>query len=226
MKFILTSIALCLVFPALMAQDTIPSVQPQDTVPAVAPAVEAAPVAEPAAEPVAEPAPQAQEPAQAQPEPEKPAKKQSGEKKIYYGGYINFSFGTYTSIGIEPMIGYKIIPRLSVGVKIRYDYVQYKGSGPEYSYSNYGGSLFSRLSLFKRLYLHAEYATYNYENYDVPESPDRIWVPYFLVGAGFNQPIGGRASLNAQVLFDVLQNANSPYKSWEPFYSVGVSVGF
>ena len=214
MKFILTSIALCLLFPALMAQDTIPSVQPQDTVPAVTPAVEAAPVAEPVAEPAAEPAPQ--------PAPEKA----SWKKKIYYGGYINFSLGSYTSIGIEPMVGYKIIPRLSVGAKIRYDYVKQDLYGETYEYSNYGGSLFSRLSLFKRLYLHAEYATYNYENYTGIEESERIWVPYFFVGAGFRQPLGSRASLNAQVLFDVLNNANSPYRDWEPFYSVGMSVGF
>ena len=44
--------------------------------------------------------------------------------------------------------------------------------------------------------------------------------------AGFRKPMGKRASLNVQVLFDVLQNDNSPYKAWEPFYSVGVGVGF
>jgi len=32
--------------------------------------------------------------------------------------------------------------------------------------------------------------------------------------------------LNIQVLFDVLQNSNSPYNRWEPFYSVGFGVGF
>ncbi|MDX2432876.1 MAG: hypothetical protein QNK35_18195, partial [Bacteroides sp.] len=145
----------------------------------------------------------------------------------YYGGYVNFSFGNYTSIGIEPMIGYKIIPRLSVGAKIRYDYVQYKGNnGPSYSYSNYGGSLFARLSIIKQLYLHAEYAGYNYPIDYGTDSEDRIWVPYLFLGAGFRQPLGGRASLNAQILFDVLQNENSPYRNWEPFYSVGMSVGF
>ena len=113
MKLIITTIALCLVFPALVAQDPTPAAEPQDTIPTVAPA--AVPAEQPPAEPVAQPA--AEPTAQAQ--TEKPAKKQSGEKKVYYGGYINFSLGSYTSIGIEPMIGYKIIPRLSVGAKIR-----------------------------------------------------------------------------------------------------------
>ena len=198
MKFILTSITLCLVFPALMAQDTIPSVEPQDTIPAV----------------------------QAQAQPQESAQKGAWKKKMYYGGYINFSLGTYTSIGIEPMVGYKIIPRLSVGAKFRYDYVQDNRYLETYTYSNYGGSLFARLMLIKRLYLHAEYASYSYESYVADGSSERIWVPYFFVGAGFSQALGGRASLNVQVLFDVLNNENSPYRDWEPFYSVGLSVGF
>lgn len=212
MKAFITSISLCLLIPSLMAQEPTAPTSAQDT---IAPAS----VAEPAAQPEAQPAPQAK--AQA------PAKKSDWKKKIYFGGYVNFSFGTYTSIGIEPMVGYKIIPRLSLGAKIRYDYVQYKGSGTQYSYSNYGGSIFARLSVIKNLYLHAEYAGYNYENYDqIDGSTSRIWVPYLFLGAGFRQPLGGRASLNAQILFDVLQNDNSPYRDWEPFYSVGISVGF
>ncbi len=204
MKLILSIIALCLIYPAVSAQDTIPTVPPQDTVPVVVPAQEAQPVS--------------------QPEPK--ANKGAWKQKIYFGGYVNFSLGTYTSMGIEPMVGYKIIPRLSLGLKIRYDYIQDNRYAQTYSYSNYGGSLFARLSVIKQLYLHAEYAAYNYQNYSGTDSEDRFWVPFLFLGAGFRQPIGGRASLNAQVLFDVLNNANSPYRQWEPFYSVGVSVGF
>lgn len=221
MKTIIFSLALFLLIPSLMAQDPIPAAPTpaQDT---VAPAAPVAPVAEPVAEPAATPQPEPQ----AQTEPKAKENKGAWKKKMYYGGYINFSFGTYTTIGIEPMVGYKIIPRLSLGAKIRYDYVQYNGSGTDYSYSNYGGSIFARLSVIKNLYLHAEYAGYNYPMNYGTESEDRVWVPYLFVGAGFNQPLGGRASLNAQILFDVLQNDKSPYRDWEPFYSVGVSVGF
>jgi hypothetical protein len=146
--------------------------------------------------------------------------------KIYYGGYVNFSLGSYTAIGIEPMVGYKLIPRLSVGVKFRYDYISDNRFSETYHYSNYGGSLFARLNLFKWIYLHAEYAGYNYQRYDELGEKDRVWVPYLFLGGGLRQPIGKRTSLNAQILFDVLQDSNSPYKKWEPFYSVGVSVGF
>jgi len=46
------------------------------------------------------------------------------------------------------------------------------------------------------------------------------------LGGGYSLPLGGRTSLNAQILFDVLQDDRSPYRNWEPFYSVGLSVGF
>ena len=159
-------------------------------------------------------------------QPVKPAQKSAWKEKIYFGGYVNFSLGSYTSIGIEPMIGYKIIPRLSVGLKIRYDYIQDNRYATSHSTSNYGGSLFTRLSLFRGLYFHAEYAGYNYELYQYDGSSERQWVPFLFLGGGFSQPVGNRASLNAQVLFDVLHHENSPYGSWDPFYSVGVSVGF
>ena len=214
MKYMLSSIAILLLYPVLLAQDPNPAVPSQDTVPVVLPA--AAPAVAPETAPATAETPQ----------PQPKANKGAWKQKMYFGGYFNFTLGSYTSIGVEPMVGYKIIPRLSLGAKIRYDYIQDKRYGTTYNYSNYGGSLFARLSVIKQLYLHAEYAGYNYQNFSGTEDEDRVWVPYLFLGAGFRQPLGGRASLNAQVLFDVLNNENSPYKAWAPFYSVGVSVGF
>ncbi len=158
-----------------------------------------------------------------------PAPKQKQKKpikdKIYYGGYLNLSFGSYTMIGIEPMIGYKIIPRLSVGVKIRYDYIQDNRYSETHSTSNYGASIFTRLNVVRGLYAHLEYAGYNFENYNGFDESDREWISFLFLGAGYNQRVSKRSSIFIQVLFDVLQNENSPYKSWEPFYSVGVGVG-
>jgi len=146
--------------------------------------------------------------------------------KIYYGGYINLSFGKYTVIGAEPMIGYKITPKFSAGVKLRYDYIKDKRYSTTYTTSNYGGSLFTRYRIIPALYLHAEYAYYNYELFYSNETSERKWVPFLFLGAGYSQRLGGNAWLNLQILFDVLQNSHSPYNNWEPFYSVGVGVGF
>lgn len=183
------------------ATDTIP----QDTIitepPVVAEAAPAAPTVAPA-----------------------PKKKRSIKEKLYWGGYVNVSLGSYTMIGIEPMIGYKILPRLSVGAKIRYDWVQDKRYSETKTTTSYGASIFTRLRVLRGLYAHAEYAGYNYEYYNALEESNREWVPFFFVGAGYNLRVGKRSSVIAQVMWDVLQDENSPYKRYEPFYSVGVGV--
>ncbi len=168
---------------------------------------------------IAEPAPVPEEV-----KPQKP--KKPLKERIYYGGYINASFGTYTSVGVEPMIAFKVTPKFSVGVKFRYDYIRDNRYGSTYNTSNYGGSIFTRYRLFKPLYVHLEYATYNYDLYYGYGESERQWIPYFFVGGGYSKMIGKRTWLNAQVLFDVLQDENSPYRTWEPFYSLGVGVGF
>lgn len=147
--------------------------------------------------------------------------------KIYFGGYFNLSFGSYTVIGFEPMIGYKLTPKLSLGVKVRYDYISDKRYEPTRNYSNYGGSIFARYRIIPPLYFHVEYAGISYEYFNsISLTSEREWVPFLFVGAGYSQRMGGKAWLNAQILFDVLQSSKSPYNEWEPFYSIGVGVGF
>lgn len=168
-----------------------------------------------------------QEPNQAEQTKAKKEKQPKPNKnKVYYGGYLNLSFGSYTAIGVEPLIGYKITPKFSVGGKVSYTYVNDKRYSQDYSTSNYGLSLFSRYRISPRLYAHVEYSAMNYKLYNSMEESDREWVSFLFVGGGFSQPITKNSWLTAQVLFDVLQNENSPYKNWEPFFSVGVGVGF
>jgi hypothetical protein len=141
--------------------------------------------------------------------------------KIYYGGYLNLSFGTYTVIGVQPLVAYKFTPEFSGGIQLTYEY----SSNEYYSSSNYGGSLFGRYRIIPQAYAHAEFSAMNY-GYNYLGEDERTWVPFLYLGGGFSQPISRNTWLNAQVLFDVLQNENSPYDSWEPFFSIGFGVGF
>lgn len=147
-------------------------------------------------------------------------------EKIYFGGNIGLSFGSYTMIGIYPLIGYKITPKLSIGAKIAYEYIQDKRYATTYSTSNYGASVFTRYRVLQPLYLHAEFAGLNYEIYNILGESNREWIPFLFVGAGYSQPVGKNTWLNVQILFDVLQSSKSPYENWTPFYSVGIGVGF
>ena len=153
-------------------------------------------------------------------------KSMNRKDNIYFGGNIGMSFGSYTMIAVRPLLGYKFTPKLSGGIKLSYEYVKDTRYSSSYTTSNYGGSLFSRYRIIPPVYLHAEYASINYQLYNLNGESNREWVPFLLVGAGYSQKVSSNSWLNFQILFDVLQSDKSPYKSSEPFYSVGIGVGF
>ena len=147
-------------------------------------------------------------------------------KKLYFGGSMGFSFGNYTSVRIYPLIGYKVTPKLSAGFKFMYEYAKSNYYSESKTYNNYGASIFSRYRIIPQIYLHAEYSYMNYQSYKFNGESYRYGVPYLLLGGGFVQRIGASSFAYAEILFDVLNDSNSPYAEWAPFYSVGVSVGF
>lgn len=146
-------------------------------------------------------------------------------EKMYFGGNIGASFGTVTQYSIHPYAAYKFTPQFSMGVKYIYEYLKDKRYTPSYETSNYGGSVFTRYRLFNPIYAHAEYQVLNCEVY-TNNGTERTWVPFLFVGGGYSHKLGKNAWLNMQVLFDVLQDKNSPYEEWEPSFSIGVVFGF
>lgn len=153
------------------------------------------------------------------PEPA-PAPRAKGPSRIYCGGGIGVAFwNDYTRISVEPMVGLKMTPKLSVGAKVGYEYLNDRRL--DYEAHNYGFGAFSRYRLIPALYAHAEL---DYWGYDY--SAGREWVPFLLLGGGYSQPMGRNAWLTAEILFDVLNDENSPYDSGEPRITFGVGVGF
>lgn len=152
------------------------------------------------------------------------------ENKWYYGGSIGFSFwNDYTYIGVYPEVGYKVTPKFSIGGKVGYSYINYNDI--DFSTHNYGGSVFTRYRVIPQFYLHGEFVYFSYEQqvYNSESrqiETERNWVPYLLLGGGFSQQVGPNVWAYAEVLFDVLQDENSPYQDWDPFISFGVGVGF
>jgi hypothetical protein len=145
-------------------------------------------------------------------------------ERIYWGGSVVFSMGgDVSTIGVYPMVAYKIRPKWSVGLEAGYEHVSW--DEPDFSADNYGGSLFTRYRIISRMYAHAEYQMINYELF-TPFGSDREWVPFLLLGGGLSTMVGPRTWAYAEILFDVLRDNNSPYDDWEPFVSVGVGVGF
>ena len=135
--------------------------------------------------------------------------------------------GSYTVICIEPIIGYKLTPKLSAGLKVQYNYIEDDRYAISRTTSTYGGSIFGLYLVTPKFYAQAELASNNYEYfYFNGSSAGRDWVPFLYLGGGFIQPLSERTWLNVQILFDVLQDDKSPYEDWEPFFSIGVGAGF
>jgi len=155
---------------------------------------------------------------------------QQTASKWYYGGTLGFSFwNDYFYLTIQPMVGYKVTPKLSIGGKIGYSYINY--SDVDIDTHNYGASLFSRFRVIPQLYLHGEFVYWSYETLVFNQSTlsyesGRNWVPFILLGGGFVQQLGPNTSMFIEVLVDVLNDDNSPYEEWDPFVSFGVGVGF
>ena len=149
----------------------------------------------------------------------------------YYGGNIGFSFwNDYFFLSVAPMVGYKITPQFSVGGKIAYAYSSDSSVDPTFNTSSYGGSVFSRYRIIPQFYVHAEFAYISYENVYLRPlgnyTTERNWVPFLLLGGGFSQLISPNVWAYAEILFDVINDENSPYKAGDPFLSFGVGVGF
>ncbi|MBN1480681.1 hypothetical protein JXA70_10445 [candidate division KSB1 bacterium] len=145
--------------------------------------------------------------------------------RVYYGGSIGLSIGTYFRVAVSPLIGYRVTPKFSVGGKIGYEYIRDNRYSDTLVSSNYGGSVFTRYRMFPNAFAHAEFAYLSYQ-YRISENrSERSWIPFLLLGGGYIQPLSARTSLVIQVLVDVLQHENSPYKDWDPVVTLGVEVG-
>lgn len=208
---------------AAVAQDSTPldSTATSAADSTAASAADSAAAAAPAATPAATPVTTTVATAPATPVSTKPPLRD----RIYFGGSVVFSVGgDVTHIGVYPMIGYKLRPKVSVGAELGYEHVSYDNFNQ--SADNYGGSVFTRYRVIPAMYLHAEYQMVNYEVFTSSTTSDREWVPFLLLGGGVGKPVGQRMWAYVEVLFDVLRDNNSPYEDWDPFISVGVSVGF
>jgi len=149
-----------------------------------------------------------------------PFKPNPQQSRWYYGGNVGFNFwNDYFYLTVQPWVGYKVTPKFSVGGKLGYTY--YSRNNPDFSSHNYGGSLFTRYRIIPQIYLHGEFVYFSYDWVG-----GRNWVPFLLLGGGFSQMLSPNVWAFVEVLFDVINDENSPYKKWDPFVSFGVGVGF
>lgn len=153
--------------------------------------------------------------------------------RLEFSADVGLSFGSITYIKLAPVVGYKITSRFTAGLGPIYIYEKYKDFHLESS--TYGGkAVFSYTILrssdnggvfrFGNVLLHVEnelvsVETYTFDSFMQPYFRGRVWIDNLLLGAGLNQPIGGRMSISMYLLWDVTQNKYSPYTN--PIFKFG-----
>lgn len=153
------------------------------------------------------------------------------QDRFFTGGGLGLQFGTVTFIDISPILGYMLTDNIAVGVGVTYNYYEDKRFDPVFSTNIFGASAFARYyfldSFLEKIFLHAEYEILNFEAMLVNaygfEYKDRIYVSGFLVGGGYREPIGARSFLSLTILWDVIEDINSPYIN--PVIRVGINIG-
>ena len=146
-----------------------------------------------------------------------PLSKLSFKDRLYTGGNVAFNIASDRGIPIyffetSPFVGYKVDQKFSVGLGAKYIYIGSKQAN--FKYSVYGGNIFSRYKFTESLFAHAEFEVLRAYNLD-PNSTSqnvRATVPMLFAGAGYNYSIGGAVNLQIMLLYDFIDNINSPYQ--------------
>lgn len=156
--------------------------------------------------------------------------------KMFVGGGFGASFAEQSYISVSPIIGYKVTPRLSVGLRLMYQYRTfdyYIGSDEmKFNGNDYAVGAFARLMVKGPFYLQAEYEHLNYEYLNSNGGTSRSGFDSFMVGGGMAQPIGQKAFLFFTAMYNFSyenHNNNSIYSS--PYDSplvirIGITAGF
>jgi hypothetical protein len=156
--------------------------------------------------------------------------------KLMAGGNFGFAFGDYSLLNVSPMIGYRFSPKFAAGINInaQFTWEKYRGYNTVTQKDNssiLGGGIWGRYYPLEMLFVHAqpEYNSISLKSKYYTDPPHtekaKFSAPSLLLGGGYAQPIGGNSALVIMLLYDVLQDNNSPYRN-RPVFSVGGNFGF
>jgi hypothetical protein len=151
--------------------------------------------------------------------------------RLIYGGSFSFQFGTITNIEVSPILGIWLLPRLAIA------------GGPSYQFYKdpfartdiFGGRTYLQYIVIQdvnnlipvginlAVFLHGEYEGLSLKNdfwNSINSSDNRFIIHTLLGGAGINQPLGRRSSMNLMVLWALTANDYGVYNNPE------VRIGF
>jgi hypothetical protein len=165
---------------------------------------------------------------------------------LVLGGDVRLTIGQYMSVGLAPMVGYRITDNFTAGAKIGYNFrrEKYYFENPftntednfVFKQNIYSASIWARYVIFQNFFVHVEAEGNHFDLYDGSYDLDQatgkvkylkkqVTAPSILVGLGIKQPISDRTSFVSTVVYDVLQDPNSFYQN-QIDIRFGLMVGF
>lgn len=144
------------------------------------------------------------------------------KNRIFFGGNFGIMLGEYTQIEVSPYIGYRFLPSLWGGTGIIFQYYGSSASYGKYSTAIYGSNTFLKFTLLKDIPSQGS-SIFTYTGYEVlnlskkyfssQNGQGRFYMHSILVGGGLRQYLGGRASAEILLLFNLNQTNTSIYQS-------------
>jgi hypothetical protein len=150
-------------------------------------------------------------------------KKGFKKENLFTGGSISLAFYNNTFlVGGSPVFGYSITNWADLGVVVNYNYTSYRDYqvfNDRLRQKNYGAGSFIKLYPVRFIFAQGQYE-YNFLRlkYIPPNNgtpvKDKASASSFLIGGGYTTGRygrGGQPHYYLAVLFDILNNVNSPY---------------
>ncbi|MCM5529373.1 hypothetical protein [Parasegetibacter sp. NRK P23] len=152
--------------------------------------------------------------------------------KLFGGGNFGLGFGSSnTFINISPQLGYRFTDHVAAGAGVNFIYNKVNFGGIEDKLGFAGLNVFGRLYPLKYIILHAQpELNYSWGKFkdlgnNITQKYEGKFIPSMLVGGGANIPTGGNGAFTIMYLYDLVDDARSPY-STNPFISFGFNFGF
>ena len=155
------------------------------------------------------------------------------KSKLFFGGNLGGSFGTYTIVNVSPQVGYRFSEMFAAGVGLNYNYYGYNDGYLSSRQTYVGMNVFGRFYPIPQLFLQAR-PDLNYMwasqkiaggGQDHPSVKINQFVPSFLLGGGAAIPTGRNGAIMISIMYDVIQNFYSPYYH-RAVYGFGYNFGF
>lgn len=144
-------------------------------------------------------------------EEETPKKFQPSQEIGFDAIFSASTFGGIAGVGVK--YGFVVKENLIVGPSVRYqrNWTKAVSTAVSYTANVYGGGGFLHYRMFNYFFIGTEIEALSSPfNYIAPQN-GRVWAMTAFTGGGFSRDFGDWR-LNAGIMYDVINSANSPYR--------------